>query len=529
MASRPTLSSRWQTADDPDPKPSVSASSAGGYNLRTAPHRMCTGLPQSARCGSKVPVCRLKPRLGRPAEPAALPSISSASSSASVSQTSLQQREQEEPAEQSPPQQQQDEQEPEAVLQLDAFPFLRFNNPAQAADQSVLGSVMQQQQSQLLGCAIIGSGSSEPAAVDKRIPTSVNLEERMQLYLESRRVVGYGWQLVLLEQLGRGGCDSVWLAMVMAAGLLDCMLTSSREAADAAADPNSGYTPETAAACASHIHRRVAVKFPFKEEEIGLPEEAAVMQQLHHAAPELFPGMYDQVAIRMPGTDLDSQPGIMMQYFKDGDLQVSLNQLAAMGVKTLPAEMVRNIAQQAAEALEAMHDRGVIHRDLKPANLLLESRELMQVVLAGFGKCKQLISAWDKGCTAVGTHPYWAPDVRENNDEGRNPSYYTFEADTYSLGMLVVALRFPGEVPFEYIDLLEELSKSEKAARMADKAAELYRQDCPYTKGDCSLLPMEVEFLAWCLQNDPRHRPTVGVLRRQHGYLMPDGPPLQGE
>jgi serine/threonine-protein kinase len=100
-----------------------------------------------------------------------------------------------------------------------------------------------------------------------------------------------------------------------------------------------------------------------------------------------------------------------------------------IGSGPLPIETALAIAAQAAEALAAAHDAGIVHRDIKPANILLDSRH--QVKLVDFGLAKL---GGGGGVTrtglAVGTPAYMSPEQAE----GRPLDHRT---DLWSLGAVL--------------------------------------------------------------------------------------------
>ena len=53
--------------------------------------------------------------------------------------------------------------------------------------------------------------------------------------------------------------------------------------------------------------------------------------------------------------------------------------------QAITEDRLREIVSQLAEALHALHQKGITHRDLKPANVLIRSLEPMDVALADFG------------------------------------------------------------------------------------------------------------------------------------------------
>ena len=106
----------------------------------------------------------------------------------------------------------------------------------------------------------------------------------------------------------------------------------------------------------------------------------------------------------------------------------------------LPADMVRQIVSQVAEALGYAHRRGVIHRDIKPANIMISTDG--QPVLTDFGIAKV---ADKHGLTmtgaTIGTPTYMSP-------EQCNALPLTGASDQYSLGVMAFEM-LTGKPPFD--------------------------------------------------------------------------------
>jgi hypothetical protein len=140
--------------------------------------------------------------------------------------------------------------------------------------------------------------------------------------------------------------------------------------------------------------------------------EARILQTLKH--PNVVKiHAYDEV---------EGTPYIVTEFARDGDLRNFLG--GEMTIETILA-----ILKQAAEGLQAAHDRDIVHRDVKPANLLVERKDgEMRIMVTDFGV------AWGKDFAthhtplgrAVGTRGYMSPECQRG--EEADP-----RADVYSL------------------------------------------------------------------------------------------------
>ncbi|MBI2769872.1 MAG: protein kinase [Burkholderiales bacterium] len=141
----------------------------------------------------------------------------------------------------------------------------------------------------------------------------------------------------------------------------------------------------------------------------------------------------------------DDHAYIAMEYFEQGDLRAELT--AGMGQQRTLA-----IIAQVAQALTAIHQRGVIHRDLKPENIM--RRADGTVALADFGIAKSMLQAENMAMTqtrhgdVVGTPYYLSPEQAAGN-------IITPQSDLYSLGVMMFEM-LAGHRPFraESLDVL---------------------------------------------------------------------------
>jgi len=156
----------------------------------------------------------------------------------------------------------------------------------------------------------------------------------------------------------------------------------------------------------------------------------------------------------------------------------------ACGPLSVPA--VRWLAAGCAEALESIHNAGLVHRDLKPSNVLV-SPDGPRVIDFGVARAAERIQLTvTRG--AVGTPAYMAPE------QARDTRQATVASDVFSLGatMLFAAT---GHAPYQgdtVMDVLVQLGTEPP---------------------DLTGLPEELaDIVAACLERDPRKRPTSAAV-----------------
>jgi serine/threonine-protein kinase len=185
------------------------------------------------------------------------------------------------------------------------------------------------------------------------------------------------------------------------------------------------------------LERTVAVKMMRQElvEEAGFAErflaEARTMAAIKH------PGV---VAVHDYRGD-ESVAFLVMEYVEGEALARRLHRFGRLD----PTRTMRLVAQ-AADALHAAHEKGVVHRDIKPGNLLVTAADT--VVLTDFGIARSAASTPLTATGAVvGTPSYLAPEQVLGNPA-------TPRSDVYALGVVAyecLAGRrpFDGDNPFE--------------------------------------------------------------------------------
>jgi len=156
----------------------------------------------------------------------------------------------------------------------------------------------------------------------------------------------------------------------------------------------------------------------------------------------------------MPIYDIGEAAGLaylVMPFIRGESLKARLDR-----VKQLTPEQARGILLQAADALAAAHEAGVVHRDVKPDNIMLDRRE-DQVLLMDFGIAKALEASSDSAVLTstglvMGTPHYMSPEqaVGERDIDAR--------ADQYALGVIGYRM-LTGTLPFEGPTVRSILSK----------------------------------------------------------------------
>ncbi|MFE6921600.1 serine/threonine-protein kinase [Nocardia sp. NPDC057663] len=130
----------------------------------------------------------------------------------------------------------------------------------------------------------------------------------------------------------------------------------------------------------------------------------------------------------------DGQPWLVMEYMNAPSLAVKL-----AGGATLPPIEVAGIGAQAAAALSAAHDAGIMHRDVKPANLLVGDDGTVKLTDFGISHATGDVTVTATGFLA-GTPAYLAPEIARGDDP--KPA-----ADIFALGSTLYAA-VEGAPPF---------------------------------------------------------------------------------
>lgn len=174
-----------------------------------------------------------------------------------------------------------------------------------------------------------------------------------------------------------------------------------------------------------------------------------VALKVPHPEVECEPAFFDRFKREQDiGTKLN-HPSVMKVFENDGHTQVYMamewidGQLLRSILREgkLPQERALRIAKGICEALEYIHNNGVVHRDLKPENIMVDGSDRVKLIdfgIAGQEGAKRLTFA--KLSNVMGTPDYISPEqVKGKRGDGRS--------DLYALGVMLYEM-LTGQTPF---------------------------------------------------------------------------------
>ena len=153
----------------------------------------------------------------------------------------------------------------------------------------------------------------------------------------------------------------------------------------------------------------------------------------------------------------DGLPFIVMEYATHGTVGDRLERGA------VPSEEALRWLEQAAQALDSAHARGVVHRDVKPANLLIADDETIRVSDFGIARAADQDTLTEVG-SVLGSVGYMAPE--QARGEPTSPA-----SDRYALACVAFEL-LTGRRPYE-----RESSAAEAAAHAQEEPPSAHEFD----------------------------------------------------
>jgi eukaryotic-like serine/threonine-protein kinase len=180
-----------------------------------------------------------------------------------------------------------------------------------------------------------------------------------------------------------------------------------------------GGTAQVYRAVDHALGRTVAIKI-FRPGSAPAPGYGGA-RELQVLAGVSHPGL---VGIHDSGVDPQGCPFVVMDFVDGSSLSARLHD------GPLPADTVVRTGIILAEALAAVHVRGVVHRDVKPANVLLDADDRPWLTDFGIARIVDATRVTDTGIV-VGTAAYMAPEQVRGEPVGP-------PADVYALGLLLL-------------------------------------------------------------------------------------------
>ena len=135
---------------------------------------------------------------------------------------------------------------------------------------------------------------------------------------------------------------------------------------------------------------------------------------------------------------IENRPAIIMEYLEGEDLSKKLE-------KSTPytnSDMI-NWWNQAVEALNYTHQKGIVHRDIKPSNLFITESGELKLLDFGIAKVREGFTLTQTGQT-MGTPLYMSPE------QVKDSKHIDYKTDIYSLAVSFVRLvskKMPYELP----------------------------------------------------------------------------------
>jgi serine/threonine-protein kinase len=223
-------------------------------------------------------------------------------------------------------------------------------------------------------------------------------------------------------------------------------------------------------------NKQVALKIPHPDMEADpilfdrFQREAAIGEKLNH------PGV-----MRVYDGEKRSRVYMVMEWC-EGRL---LRQILAEG--RIPQDRAIRIALKVLDALQYIHENGVVHRDLKPENIMVNAKDEIKLIdfgIAGDSAAKRLTYA--NFTATLGTADYISPEqVKGKRGDGRS--------DIYSMGVILYEM-LTGRLPF---------SGSSPMDVMNDR---LLNHPFPPRMANPDISPELQEVLYRALERDPQNR-----------------------
>jgi serine/threonine protein kinase len=220
------------------------------------------------------------------------------------------------------------------------------------------------------------------------------------------------------------------------------------------------------------------------------------------------------VALKIPHPDMEADPILFDRFQREAGIGERLNHPRVMrvfgGEKRSRVYMVMEwcegrllrqilddgrmsqdrairVAIEVLEALEYIHDNGVVHRDLKPENIIVDADDNIKLIdfgIAGDSAARRLTYA--NFTATLGTADYISPEqVKGKRGDGRS--------DTYAMGIILYEM-LTGKQPFTGSSPMEVMNDR------------LLNSPVPPSVANPEISPQLQEVLYRALERDPKNR-----------------------
>jgi len=222
-----------------------------------------------------------------------------------------------------------------------------------------------------------------------------------------------------------------------------------------------------------------------------------------------------KVAIKVPHPEIEGDPALYDRFLREEEIGRKIDHPGVMKVfanpdrsqvymvmewidgkllrqimneqKKLPVERAVKLTVRICEALEHIHEHGVIHRDLKPENIMVDGEDNIRLIdfgIAGNAGSRRL--TFGNFSKNMGTPDYISPEqVRGKRGDARS--------DVYTLGVMLYEM-LTGKVPFHGPNAF---------AVMNDR---LVNQPEPPRNLEPAISPQLQEILYRALEREPKNR-----------------------